>query len=64
MSRYFSRKRATQWVADDLGPEDTGMLPTLSVSDHEAADTGLLDADGVPIMRAPNPMGFGRDGEW
>jgi hypothetical protein len=29
-----------------------------SVSEHEAADTGLLDANGDSIMRAPNPMGF------
>ena len=53
MSRYFTRKRPSQWIADDLGPE-----PSLSVSEHEATDTGLLDADGNTIWRAPNEMGF------
>lgn len=57
-------KRPTQWIADDLGPDDAGMLPALYVSDHEATDTGLLDAEGEPIMRAPNPIGFGRDLDW
>jgi len=25
---------------------------------YEATDTGLIDHNGDPIMRAPNPMGF------
>ena len=29
-----------------------------TVADHEAADTGLVDQNGDPIMRAPNAMGF------
>lgn len=68
MSRYFIRPRA--WVGTDFGqPYDATdysapMVPALSVSDHDAKDTGLLDANGDRIMRAPNPMGFGRDGEW
>lgn len=37
-------------------------VPT--VCDHEAVDTGLIDQDGNMILRAPNPMGFGRDDEW
>jgi hypothetical protein len=57
VSRYFTaprakRPRAEWW--DDQGP----LLPNLHVPDHEAADTGLLDADGNTIWRAPNPMGF------
>jgi hypothetical protein len=40
------------------------MLPAVSVDDHEAVFTGLLDAKGEEVWRAPNPMGFGRDGEW
>jgi len=58
VSRYFTRKRPTQWIADDLGPEYAPMIPSLSVSEHEATDTGLLDADGNTIWREPNPMGF------
>ena len=34
------------------------LTPDLKVSDHKAADTGLVDHRGDPIMRAPNPMGF------
>lgn len=26
--------------------------------------TGVLDADGHPIFRWPNPIGFGRNEEW
>jgi len=66
MSRYFSRPatvsqkeivRSAWWESDPL-------LPSLTVPDFVAIETGLLDAHGDPIMRAPNPMGFGRDGEW
>lgn len=38
--------------------------PQVTRSDDEATDTGLLDVNGDPIMRAPNPIGFGRDDEW
>lgn len=64
MPRYFAQRRPSQWFADDLGPEDAGMVKDLTVPEHVATDTGLLDVDGNPIMRAPNPVGFGRDGEW
>lgn len=40
------------------------MLPSLTVDDHENIETGLFDASGDMIFRLPNPMGFGRDGEW
>jgi len=65
MSRYFSRPRAWRpYIEDGTFDSDAPMVPSLSVSEHEVADTGLLDVRGDPIMRAPNPMGFGRDGEW
>jgi hypothetical protein len=57
MPRYFARKGPSQRVRcewEDYAP----LLPCLIVSDHEAADTGLVDKDGDPIMRAPNPVGF------
>lgn len=44
--------------------DDTPMIPSLVVDDHKAVDTGLVSPSGVPIMRVPNPMGFGRNGEW
>lgn len=56
MSRYFTAPKRAQVKAEwwDCPP----LLPNLSVSDHEATDTGLLDATGNTIWRAPNPMGF------
>lgn len=63
MSRYFSQPQAIRPRADWID-ECNPLLPSLTVSDSVAIDTGLLDAHGDSIMRAPNPMGFGRDGEW
>lgn len=40
------------------------LLPDLFLPEHVAVNTGLLDANGKPIMRAPNPCGFGKDGDW
>lgn len=66
MPRYFTapRAHARAWVADDdTWPVSIATnIPT--VCDHEATDTGLLDINGNAIMRAPNPIGFGRDDEW
>jgi hypothetical protein len=45
---------------DDAEPD----LQSLTVDSHEAVDTGLIWSTGEPVMRVPNPMGFGRDGEW
>lgn len=67
MPRYFTTRAcivpepltaATWWSDDDP------LLPALSVCDHEASDTGLVDLRGDPIMRAANPVGFGKDEEW
>ena len=44
--------------------DDVPLLPSLEVSDHEAAFTGLLDERGDEIWRQPRPIGFGRDREW
>lgn len=65
MSRYGRPKALrprADWFDDDspLSP----LCPELSVDEHVAVNTGLIWADGEPIMREPNPMGFGRDGEW
>lgn len=63
MARYFSQRRVrsddAEYYADDWAAQ---CIPT--VSDHEATDTGLIDADGFSIMRAPNPIGFGKDEDW
>lgn len=64
MPRYFSQRRKALWVEDEdaWDAASTDHIPT--VSDHEATDTGLLDVNGDTIMRAPNPIGFGKDEEW
>lgn len=62
MARYFVQRRAALFVGDDTWVE--AMVPSLSVPEHVATDTGLLDDQGDPIMRAPNPVGFGKDEDW
>lgn len=57
MARYFARKQPVQPITANWA-DDVPLLPPIYVSDHEAADTGLVDKDGDPIMRAPNPVGF------
>lgn len=61
MPRYFTRPRG--YVADDYYG-DYPLLPDLHVPEHKPVDTGLLDARGDAIMRAPLPIGFGRMEEW
>jgi hypothetical protein len=63
MPRYVSRPRSAV-AEDDCVFDENPLLPAVSVDDHEAVFTGLLDATGDEIWRAPNPMGFGRDGDW
>lgn len=59
MARYFIRPQANRlWVEDEIFSNEGALVPNLSVSDHIATDTGLLDAKGDCIMRAPNPVGF------
>lgn len=66
MSRYFvKRPRAEGWCGDDLFDDERGgFAPSITVDEHVAVDTGIMDADGNSIWRAPNPVGFGRDDEW
>lgn len=63
MARYFTTPRkAVRSDGDDWFPNP--LLPDLYVPEHHPIDTGLIDIRGDAIMRAPNPLGFGRDGEW
>jgi len=62
--RYFTRPRALDRIQDEFWDDESPLLPSLSVPDHEAVHTGLVDRHGDPIMRAPNPIGFGKDQEW
>ena len=64
MPRYFTRRapRAEFWVEDDVLRE--GRVPDAPmVPEHVATDTGLLDAAGDTIWRAPPPMGFRFEGD-
>jgi hypothetical protein len=59
MTRYFIQRRPAKafFVEDDhFGepPRDRDLF----VPEHVATDTGILDANGDCIMRAPNPIGF------
>lgn len=62
MSRYFTapKRQAPKAEWRDNGAP---MLPNLHVPDHEATDTGLLDANGETIWRAPRPIGFVWEGD-
>lgn len=59
MSRYVRQSRARLWVEDEMFPGEEAMRSVPTVPEHEAVETGLLWADGAPILRAPNPIGFG-----
>jgi hypothetical protein len=60
MARYGRAPKPTSWNYD----EDEPFRPNLTVDDHKPVKTGLLWPDGEPIMRLPNPMGFGRNEDW
>lgn len=62
MPRYFTRQRG--YVADDLYDSYYPLLADIHVPDHVPVNTGLLDANGDAIMRAPRPIGFGRMEDW
>jgi hypothetical protein len=61
MRTYY---RTRHYIEDDLYDSDVPLLPSLTVCDHIGHDTGLLDSEGFPIMRASRPIGFGRDKDW
>ncbi|WP_422383268.1 hypothetical protein [Roseibium album] len=57
MPRYTKRSRAC--ITDDQRVhEDETFLRDPTVSDHEAAPTGILDSDGNEFMRLPERIGF------
>lgn len=63
MPRYFTRRASKAlWVDDEVAVAPQSHVPC--VPDHEATDTGLIDANGNTIWRAPRAMGFGRRDEW
>lgn len=65
MSRYFTRPaKSALYVEDESYSPDPTFEPHISVPDHVATDTGLLDARGERIWRSPRPVGFGRTDEW
>ena len=60
MAKYFTR--GFGHIGEELEFwEDEEIVRDISVCDHEAVDTGLLDATGESIWRAPNGIGFGAE---
>ena len=61
MNRYVIRPRA-YWGEDAWAELDTAEQPTINVlEDDRYVDTGLLDADGNPLLRVVGiPCGFVR----
>lgn len=64
MPRYITRAAKPLYVETPLWGDVEPHRPSLSVDGHEPVFTGILDAKGEEIWRAPNPMGFARDKEW
>ena len=64
MNRYFTKRPSARGYVEDFLYDDPIRADAPSVPEHVATDTGLLDMHGDAIMRAPNPIGFGRDVEW
>lgn len=60
MARYFTRPNQPRSDWDDCYP----LIPDIHVPEHKPINTGILDKWGDPIMRGPNPIGFGRDEDW
>lgn len=54
MRYVVGRQKPRSFDIDDDAP----MIPSLTVDDHEAVDTGLIAPTGEPIMRLPEPIGF------
>jgi len=44
--------------------DDNPLVPNIEVDGPARVDTGLVTAAGKAIIRLPNPLGFGRDGDW
>lgn len=63
MSRYTKRPRAWVGIEDETYGEQA-LVADISVDEHVATFTGLLDANGDEIWIEPRPIGFGRDDEW
>ena len=57
MARYARARKPRGWDYDD----DEPFRPGIEVDDNVDVETGLFWVDGAPIVRQPNPIGFGRD---
>ena len=56
MARYFSKPRNIEEPEWDY--EDDPLIPDIQVDEFVAVDTGLIDASGNSIWRAPNEIGY------
>lgn len=65
MAKYVAlRVKSGEDDPGDWWWDDMPMSHVPYVDDSTLTPTGLVDADGVPLWRLPNPIGFGRKIEW
>lgn len=55
MPRYVTRVQRSRGGWDD----DIPLIPNLQVDESTPQETGLLDKNGDPLYRLPDPIGFG-----
>lgn len=59
MSRYFIRPKMAAWVAPSEVEIEAPTVASVTVWPDDSRDTGLLDADGNPIMASDRiALGF------
>lgn len=59
MVRYVSRRPKGWWGDDNWSDDDNPTRePVVEFDNREPKFTGLYDADGVPIYRLPEKVGF------
>jgi hypothetical protein len=59
MSRYFIRPKMAAWTAPCETEIEEAKPANVTVWPDDSRDTGLLDADGNPIMASDRaPLGF------
>lgn len=57
-ARKFAEVERACLTDDERMHEDDTLLYITTVSDHEPAPTGILDADGNEFLRLPERIGF------
>lgn len=64
MTRYKRIILTNGDLDGDWWEPDVPFNPSLFVDNATPEFTGIIDAEGNPIVKMPRPIGFGRDQEW